>query len=243
MVWKPQDQCTVDPITSKREGPGSISTFFLLFFGVALCFDVTSTLFWSSFKKDLHKLLLYIAICVDIFAFYLYWAFYVQCRPWTGWLLFASIGVVIKVIVWIVLINDVAKDEPIKQTANNDQHQVTELPPPILTESEKPKWVIESGNVSMNEADIYLRGSGAKVTLRNLTPPLQIKFSISVRSGPFNLSIDGGGAKFEKKIGSENMLQVIRWQTVVVDVKNPMVTFELDEGSTGTVVISKQYVL
>jgi len=247
MTWKPQDQCTVDPITLKRQDPSSVSTFFLIFFGVLLCFDVTFTLFWSSFKKDIHKRLLYLAICVDIFAFYLYWAFYIQCRPWTGWLLFAMIGFVIKAFVWIVLINDSANEQAgtaIEIGVYNKEHKTESKERAIQSPIDnlgQPKWVIESGDVSTKESEIYLRGSGAKVGLQGLTPPLQLEFRISLRSGPLKLSIDGGGAKVERNIGDGYMTQVIRWQAVVIDVKSPIVTFELDEESMGTVVVSKAY--
>ena len=103
MPWKPEDRCSTDAVTLKRIGPSGLSTFFFVFFGVLLFFNVLSVLFWSKFKTGNQKLLLYFSILFNLFTYYLYWAFYSQCRPWTGWMLYMFLGFVIMIVIWAIL--------------------------------------------------------------------------------------------------------------------------------------------
>lgn len=176
MPWKPEDRCTTDPVTLKRIGPGAISTFFIVFFGTLLFVNVLSMLFWSKFKKGKQKLFLYFSILFNLFTFYLYWAFYSQCRPWTGWFLYVFLGFALLFILALFVTSEV-----IDELENTVKEQILCSPKddtcfpqqPVVTVNPTSVWKNEKfiKNVNFRRDDMITKS----IDLQTAPPEKQIE--------------------------------------------------------------------
>ena len=105
-LWDPEDACARVACvngTIRREGPSALSTFVIVFFAINVAATVLRmailTSFWGSPRIHHTCLLVFLlALSLVVVGYVLYFRFYRQCRPWTGWFIFLGAGLLCTVI-------------------------------------------------------------------------------------------------------------------------------------------------
>lgn len=105
MVWKPADQCLLDPTTQVRQGPTKLSTAIIGLFGCGLLASIGMNIHTFVTNNSQHRRVAVTAhTVIGLIAFYLYWAFYTQCRPTTGFLIALAFTITLYVVTFVILL-------------------------------------------------------------------------------------------------------------------------------------------
>lgn len=96
-LFSPNDACPLHPETKTRMGPGFASTFVIIVCFLFLLANASAnTIRARSERKG--ELFNIGSLLIQFGFFYLYFVYYVNCRPWTGWFLYVFVALAVLLI-------------------------------------------------------------------------------------------------------------------------------------------------
>jgi hypothetical protein len=96
------DACLVNPRTNARIGPGIVSTTVIVVCFLFLLADASVNVRRAQ-REGEGRLNAGLTLVINVGFFALYFAYYMQCRPWTGWFAYVFVGYLVVMLVGIVV--------------------------------------------------------------------------------------------------------------------------------------------